>query len=216
MSADQSPRGGCGIWVVIPVKSLRAAKSRLCLPEHEQQRITSALFDHVLDTAISFAGAHNVTVVSRDNEVINRARGKDAFTLLEQPGGTLNDALSCGAELAERHGANAVLSLFSDLPHLSINDLRDMARLFNGANLVIAPDRFGMGSNALLMKPNAISYCHGPASFWRHLDEGRKAGLTCQIIRRAGLMQDLDHPTDYQMLLRKGDDAFLNRLRVAG
>ncbi|MDB5706600.1 MAG: cofC [Sphingomonas bacterium] len=191
------------IWAVIPVKPFDEGKSRLGLIGDARATTNRAFLDHVLGTALAVLPAGNVVVVSRDETALAVARRAGARGLYEPDEGDLNDALAIGAKFAGERGAAGVLSLFVDLPDLAPQDIRSMISEFTGDNLVIAPDEKGSGSNALLMVPNALPYRHGQDSLWRHLDAARETKTPFAIVRRPGLMRDVDTPAQYASIAER-------------
>ena len=188
------------IWIVIPVKPLAEGKARLMLAELERVEANRAFLDHVLAVARAAVVRDHVVVVSRDEAVLAIARRAGARAVREEQGRDLNDALASGAAFARARGARGILSVFADLPYLTRQDLEAMVAAFDGCNLVIAPDEAGTGSNALLMAPNAIAYRHGADSFWRHLDAARASATPFRVVRRTGLMRDIDLPAQFEAL----------------
>ena len=70
-------------------------------------------------------------------------------------------------------------------------------------DVVIAPDRHELGTNALgLALPARLVTSFGyPDSFRRHVAAARGSDLRIHIARSPGLAFDLDLPADYQVLL---------------
>lgn len=67
--------------------------------------------------------------------------------------------------------------------------------------MVIAPDRRGKGTNALLLSPaNLIEYDFGGDSFDRHCNRARKAGARLEIVNLPSLGLDLDLPEDLALV----------------
>lgn len=179
------------IWVVLPVKPFAVGKSRIALPLLDRIELNTTLFDHVLATAIALVGPARCVVVSRCEDVLAAAR-RNGARALQESGTGLNDALEQGARFAAERGAAAVLSLFTDLPWLTVSDLHALVRGTDQGEVAIAPDDSGRGTNAMLMPPGAIPYRHGRDSCWHHLAAAREAGLSVRIVRNAGLAGDLD------------------------
>jgi 2-phospho-L-lactate guanylyltransferase (CobY/MobA/RfbA family) len=69
---------------------------------------------------------------------------------------------------------------------------------------VIAPDRFGQGTNALLI-PTGITFkaMLGTGSFRRHLSQYRDLGVPVSVCRSQGLELDIDTPPDLDLLLAR-------------
>lgn len=182
------------IWAVLPVKPAEEGKSRLAasLSGSQRQHLNRWLFRHTLGIVCTLIPPERVIVISRDSTLLGIAAGAGTQALTEHGDG-LNEALTQAAQLPPP-GA-AVLALSVDLPNLTADDLQTMLSL--PGQIVIAPDRAGQGTNALLTRPaGLIPYRFGEDSFNRHRDEAARAGLAVNIISRPGLAFDLDMPED--------------------
>lgn len=199
------------IWAVIPVKPLALGKSRVGLPSGQRVRINEALLRHVVATTAKALSAAHVVVVSRDERALTIARQMGARSVREDELADLNDALASGARFAADRGAEAVLSLFSDLPHVAVADIHAMLEAFTRDNVVMAPDERGIGTNAMVMKPNHLPYRHGANSLWRHVEAARETGTSFSLVRRDGLMHDLDTAEQFAALRMSLDQTVLLR-----
>ena len=96
------------------------------------------------------------------------------------------------------HGAEAVLALHADLPHLHPADLVAMIGLLPPLPAaVLAPDHTGSGTNALLIAPpDALPFLFGPGSFARHIAAAEACGLPYAIAHVPGIAGDVDTPDD--------------------
>lgn len=96
----------------------------------------------------------------------------------------------------------ALLFVSSDLPLLTINDLRLLVAQWRaGADLVLAPDGRERGTNALLVNepetfPFAFGEVLGAGSFHTHLGHAVGHDLQVAQVRTPGLMLDIDLPSD--------------------
>jgi 2-phospho-L-lactate/phosphoenolpyruvate guanylyltransferase len=182
------------VWAVLPVKPAEEGKSRLAevLPLAKRIRLNRSLFRHTLGVVCSVFAPDRVIVVSRDSALLGIAAAVGAQALTEHGEG-LNAALTQAA-LLPPPGAD-LLAISTDLPTLTEADLRAM--LEQPGPVIIAPDRAGQGTNALLMRPaGCIPYRFGENSFLHHREEASQAGLEIYAIHRPGLAFDLDLPGD--------------------
>jgi 2-phospho-L-lactate guanylyltransferase len=125
----------------------------------------------------------------------------------------LNGTLMQAQALAASGGADALLILPGDLPLVTASDLAAVLDAAVTVPIVIAPDRAGDGTNALLLAPPvAIVPGFGEASFGRHRALVDAAGLSSALVDRPGLALDLDTPADVAMLLASGQDCRAVRL----
>jgi 2-phospho-L-lactate guanylyltransferase len=193
------------LWAIVPVKPFAEGKSRLGLADSQRSVINRAFLTHVLSVIGAVVPQSRIVVVSRDSAALALAQAVGAGALLEEPEGDLNEALTQAAAHVQAHGADAVLSVSTDLPHLTPADICAMVALSCASNVVLAPDEQENGTNAILMRPMAISYRHGIGSFEAHLTVTADAQLSPVIVRRPGLARDIDTPSAYRELLREKD-----------
>jgi 2-phospho-L-lactate guanylyltransferase len=183
---------------------LQEGKSRLAeaLTPAERHRLNQSFFRQTLNVTASVVGRERALVISRSEQLLSIAGSLSYETLLEAAPYGLNAALTQAAAAAQQRGATGVLSVSCDLPFLIPDELRallDVAR--EGDGLAIASDRLGTGTNALAMSPvGAIPYLYGPDSFAAHQAAARAAGLTLNVVRRAGLSFDIDTPDDFEQM----------------
>jgi len=140
---------------VIPVRSFEGAKSRLgaVLDAEERRDLVARLLRRTIAASSSTPGVDSVIVVSPDPEVLELARAAGAHPLLQRSRG-LNPALQ-EARLAALSAAR-LLIVPGDLPSVSPAALSTLLQAGDAAGspgVVLAPDRHGRGTNALLLDP---------------------------------------------------------------
>jgi len=190
------------IWVIIPVKPLRLAKSRLAevLTPEERQRFAEAMLRHVLGVVREVPEVTGTLVISRDNHALAIARDYGAKTVQESGAPELNTALMRATSIIASWRAEAILVLPADLPLLMPEDISAMIDLGEDEHsMVIATDRNQDGTNALFIRPpGLIDYAYGPGSFRRHAVLGRDAGAIINTYSSEGFLQDIDLPEDLE------------------
>lgn len=118
-----------GVDLVVPVKSLRVAKSRLLrtlrTPDYLAHRaLVLAMVTDTLLAAMSATAIRRVVVVTPDPDVRATATALGAIPLLEPAHGGLNQALGCGeAFLRGTDPHRQVGALQADLPALRPDEL---------------------------------------------------------------------------------------------
>ena len=183
------------IWVVIPVKPPGQAKSLLSevLDEHQRARLAKAMLQHVYREATLVRSEVRPALLGH-----TRLGLPDAVPLLDDPGTGLNQAVAGALLQVEKRGASRMVVLFADLPRLRSEEIERLIDVEEGV-VAIAPDRHGMGTNALsLPLPAAkdFTFGFGPASFSRHRAEAARMGLAIEIVHADGLAKDVDDPED--------------------
>jgi 2-phospho-L-lactate guanylyltransferase len=189
---------------VVPVKHLRAAKSRLSsvLPPGERESLVLALASHVLQ-AIRETGLVTMVAVATPDRATALALKAEYLP----DAGSLNRTLWLAGRWAERTGASGLLILPCDLPLVTAPDVADV--LGHGPGITIAPTRDG-GTGALyLAPPRSIQPRFGRNSYARHILAAREAGVPVHEVERPGFRHDLDTSED----LKRFPD-FLPRARA--
>lgn len=199
------------VWVIIPVKPLHRAKSRLAtvLSPEERSKLAEDLFRHVLGVVKNVPQVAGTLVISRDPKVLAIARDYGAHTVQESGAPELNSALMRATNVVATWRAAAVLVLPADLPFVNEEDVRSIIELGRmNMSMVIATDRNQDGTNAMLIRPPAlIPYMYGTGSFKRHMESARAAGATVRVYASTRLMLDIDVPEDLERYthIQRGD-----------
>ena len=192
------------LWAIVPVKPLRRGKSRLAgtLNEDERTELNRALLQHTLETLSDLKEVDGVLVVSRDPNVLHIARDHGARTVQEDGQPELNTALKRATIVAQVYATRGVLVLPADLPLITREDILTLIkRATEPPVVVIAPDRHGKGTNALLISPpGLIEYDFGGNSFQRHCELIKKAGARLEVVDLPSLGLDLDLPEDFELI----------------
>ncbi len=182
------------VFVIIPVKRLDNAKSRLSslLTDDERKQFCIKMLEDVLRTVKSTRRIHEVVVVSRDPAVLRIAETFGMAYFKEGKTG-LNEAVSEAIGWCVERGATSVLVLPADIPLVTPTDLNRMLSLGEKASMVIFPSRSGKGTNALLLTPpNASPTFYGPSSFQRHVQEALKRKISLRRLRSPRIALDID------------------------
>lgn len=181
---------------VIPAKAFAEAKSRLAptLRPEERARLAEAMLDHVLG-AIRESGVVEVIAVVSPSK--NLPLPEDVVRIY-QPSPGLNPGLQLGKEWAASLGADALLIVFGDLPLITPDDVAGIVRLGQPeGTVVLAPDRHGQGTNAMLAHPPALArFAFGVGSYNKHRAIATNAGTAVQEYVSLGTTIDIDTPED--------------------
>ena len=189
-------------WTLLPVHGMATGKSRLApvLDAGARAALNRQLLIHTLEVIEEWRGdLAQCVVVSPCEEALTCARAAGAQTLREPAGAGLNAALSFGdADIAVRGGVK-LLVVACDLPRLSAASLRALTSRANAAgDAAIAPDRTGLGTNALALDAGARNAFHfGADSCARHRAALMRAGYRVASHVCDELAFDLDTPQDY-------------------
>ena len=195
------------IWAIVPVKPIQRAKSRLAkvLSRDERATLSRQLLKNTLETLAGVTQVERTLVISRDSEALAIARCQGARTVAEWGNPQLNKALVRASLVAQGYGVSAVLVLPADLPFLTKEDIEKLISVSGKPpEVVLAPDRRGNGTNAILSSPpGLIEYDFGPDSFEQHIERAKAAGARVEICNLPSLELDLDVPEDLEYLQKE-------------
>jgi 2-phospho-L-lactate/phosphoenolpyruvate guanylyltransferase len=187
------------LHLLIPCKSFAAGKSRLAsvLDDRERAALCVRLLRQTLDCALALVPAAACHVVSADGEAAALAACAGAAAMGDRGAG-LNQALADARAIVRRACADAALLILPiDLPRASAAALRGL--IAAPADVVAAPDRLGLGTNALYLSPRAadiVDFRFGGDSFAAHRAAAEGAGLRFAAYADPDLAFDIDDPDD--------------------
>jgi 2-phospho-L-lactate guanylyltransferase len=190
--------GVMGVTVVVPVKHLSDAKSRLSPvvdPERRRELVIEML-SNVLSAARQ-SEARNVLVVSLDSVVGELVSSRGA-NWMRDPASALNDTLLAVFRACWER-SETPLYLPADLPRLMASDVDGIVDAWAGEDrIVVSPSRDEEGTNALLVPAACrIEPLLGRGSFARHVARAEQLGFAVEVRRTPGLSFDIDTPEDF-------------------
>ncbi len=192
------------LWAIVPVKPLRRGKSFLSsvLSEDERTLLNYSMLDNTLKALKMVPEIAQVLVVSRDPAALALARNHGSRTVQEDGNPGLNTALKRATVVAKLYSARGVLILPADLPLITSKVVTELiARSGNPPELIIAPDRRGNSTNALLLCPaDTIEFSFGPGSFVNNVQQAIKVGCRVEVCQVEAFSLDIDLPEDLDLL----------------
>jgi 2-phospho-L-lactate guanylyltransferase len=194
--------------ILIPVKGLTESKLRLAgvLGPAQRGRLALSMFADVL---LAATGWPLRMVVTSDPDVASVARAA-GWSVADDPGSGLNDAVAAGTAAAARAGATALLVVPSDVPLVTRQELE--ALFATDADVVVARSDDGGTSGLLRRPPGAITARFGPNSAGAHTGAAGSAALRVESLRLPGLALDVDDAEDLRRLAGSGLDRASVRL----
>ena len=204
MNATAGPEPDAGeprVVAIVPVGALEGAKSRLgeTLDAEERRDLVSRMLERTVDAALGTPGIAETLVVSPDREALAVAARLGARTLLQRSQG-LNRGLREARDDALAAGADAVAIVPIDMPLVSVEALAQLIAPLEVIRerplVVLAPDRHGRGTNALVLAPpDAIEFGFGGDSRAAHAACADESGA--RYVELDGpLSLDIDTPED--------------------
>ena len=181
---------------IVPMKPLAHAKARLApvLSPDERRALSLAMLRDV----VRAAGALDaVWVLNSDDDAATVARDEGAEPRPDPaPGEGLNASLDKATWMATEEGARGVLVLSADCPAARREDVTAVAI---GDGVVMAPDRYGTGTNALWRSPpGAIITSFGGNSRRSHTALAHVHHVPFAVLPLPRLAMDVDRPADLE------------------
>lgn len=185
------------LLAIVPCKPFRLGKSRLSpvLSPAEREALCERFLAGTLARLATVRGKPEVLVLNSDPSAAALAAGAGARTL-DDRGLGLNAALRL-ARATTAGTASRFLILPTDLPCADAASLEKL--LDRDAEIVIAPDRAGTGTNVMALGRAAFRdfpFAYGPDSFDRHLAAAAEGGWRAGVVRDRALALDIDTPSD--------------------
>lgn len=192
---------------ILPVKRLASAKQRLAgsMADPFRARLARAMISDVLSALSRANSIEQVIVVTSEPAVASDARAHGALVLADPAEAGQSAAVAIGIKRAVADGFDRALCVPGDCPTLDPDELerllgatvaRDGGAAAH-AEVVIVPDRHGVGTNGLLLCPaDAIEPSFGPGSCERHCAAARAAGVRWRLEHPPSLLLDVDTSED--------------------
>lgn len=201
-----------GLHVVLTMRGIHSSKRRLesAVDPARRAELNRWLLARTLGVVEQWLGGMNRCIfVTACAEALATAKAAGTFAI-DEPGGALghNHAAGVGLAHASSAGARDVMMLPCDLPLLSASALDAFAGLRDEQTLVLAPDRHGTGTNALIVDAAAgLEFKFGDGSLGLYDGWARSTRRAVAICTRWELAFDLDTPADLNLLRASMMDA---------
>lgn len=179
--------------VVVPVKDLGVAKSRL---RRDRGGVSELALAFALDTVSAVQDsreAGTIIIVSNDMRVRAAAKG---ILFVDDPGLGLNGAVSAGLRAA---GTGRVAVLTADLPGIKPEDLDRVLRDAGRYERAMVADHSGRGTTMLTSSGASVDPQFGGGSRWRHERQGH---VVLPVPLASALRWDIDTAEDLEIVLR--------------
>jgi 2-phospho-L-lactate guanylyltransferase len=194
--------------VVIPVKLLQVAKSRLdVFADADRSALALAMAMDTVSAAMACEDAGEVIVVTNDPRAQAAAREVGSLVVEDAPDAGLNAALQHGAAVARvRRPDCGVAALAADVPALRADELTTVLRAAEAAPRAAVADADGEGTVLLTAQAGVeLTPAYGEGSLVRHQEAGALV-LDVDVLGAdvPGLRRDVDTVADLHEALRLG------------
>lgn len=191
------------MWAIVPLKSPHTAKSRLAevLSPDARCELFFDLARRVIGALQASRGIAQVAVVTASDDAAHFAQGLGALVVRQARDLGTAQAFAHAIGQLQSLRLDRVLMMAADLPLATPQAIQTLIDAASRDDIVIVPDRLGLGTNALLCSPpGAITPCFGADSFRAHLAAARAARLSHRALHIEELALDIDLPADLEYL----------------
>lgn len=208
-------------WVVIPVRKLENAKSRLSnvLDEKCRREFSLRMLHDVLDSTFLARNVEKVLVVTPDLKVLEFSKSLGADVLFEEFEKGVNQAVSHAINYCMKFDSPPIFILPSDIPLIQPEDLDRVMKIGEKKpSVVISPSIRFDGTNLLFLNPPNIikTFHYEQNSFYSHLVECFRLSVKVSVYVSKRVMLDIDCSRDLVEFLRfdcrKHSFRFLRRI----
>lgn len=192
-----------GHVVVVPVKRLAQAKSRVALGSRELRHELALAFSlDTLDAVRRCPGVRAVVVVTDEPQIRRRCLGRHGWIVADDAPSGLNAAIRRGAAVADAlHPGTAVAAVMADLPTLRPEELAEALDEAGRHAAAYVADTDGSGTTLLAARRALdLTPCFGPDSARRH----DALGAVPVAARVPTLRRDVDTLDDIRLALAMG------------
>ena len=186
-------------YALVPVKHLTEAKVRLSplLSPAQRHTLAVAMLDDVLKALQQTSAFERIALVTSDPSAVALA-GQMGFEVVDEGSGRgETGAVEFAVAVCQQRGATSLAVIPGDIPLLKAADLDCVMQHGRRHDVVIVPSWDSRGTNAVLLRPpNALQLRFGSWSFFPHVKQARRKGLSYKVVRLPRVALDVDTPED--------------------
>jgi 2-phospho-L-lactate guanylyltransferase len=198
-----SPAADLRFAVLVPVKRIAFAKSRLAGLGEEPRRLLATAFAVDTVTAVRACDLVERVLVVTDDHVLARTLREVGADVVPDGTSELNGTLlQAAAELHRRHEDLALAAVCADVPALRPEELSRALAAADPARMSFVADADAVGTTAIIAPTrDTFRPAFGPGSRCAHLSAGAAEVAADDL---PGLRRDVDDPVDLVAALRLG------------
>lgn len=186
-------------YALVPVKDLSQAKERLSsfLSKAQRYKLAVAMLDDVLAAVRESSGFERVALVTTDPHARSLAAQMGFEVVEEGSGRGETGAVELAIKVCHKRGATSLAVIPGDIPLLTAADISQVTQHGRHYDVVIVPSWDSRGTNAILMRPpDALQLRFGSWSFFPHVKQAKRKGLSYKVVRLPRVALDVDTPED--------------------
>lgn len=209
-----------GIWAVVPIKDVTAAKQRLteAAPPEFRRKLALAMAEDVLEALAGAKRLAGIVVVTVDPAAAALARRYGGAVWDDGALDGHTGAVTAAGKRLVAEGAQGMLTVPGDIPTITSAEVDAViAAHLPAPSFTIVPSHDELGSNAILMSPpDAVPLRFGDDSFFPHLAAAEACGIKPSVLHLPGIAFDIDNPVDLAHFSRLGSQTRAGRLLAGG
>ena len=191
-------------YALVPVKDLTQAKVRLSslLSPAERYALAMAMLDDVLAALRQASTLERIALVTTDPRALALAAQWGFEVVDEGAGRGETGAVELATKVCQERGASSLAVIPGDIPLLTAADVDGLMQHGAQYDMVIAPSWDSRGTNAILLRPpDALQLRFGSWSFFPHVKQAKRRGLSYKVVRLPRVALDVDTPADLARLI---------------
>ena len=186
-------------WALVPVKRFARAKARLAglLDVQEREQLARIMLEDVLTSLRKLEALTGILVVTGDDNAKEIANAHGACLVDDSLENGPNAAIRLALPVLREAGADAMIVVPADVPHLDADELLPIIRTLSGQSIALVCAARDGGTNLFGCSPvDLIEPCFGADSFARHIDAANRASIEPRVFTCSSLAYDIDRPQD--------------------
>jgi 2-phospho-L-lactate guanylyltransferase len=191
-------------YALVPVKDLSQAKARLSalLSPAERYALAAAMLDDVLTALRQASRVERVALVTTDAHALALAAQWGFEVVDEGTGRGETGAVELAVKACLERGATSLAVIPGDIPLVGAADVDCIMQHGERFDVVVVPSWDSRGTNAVLMRPpDALHLRFGSWSFFPHVKQAKRRGLSYKVVRLPRVALDVDTPVDLARLV---------------
>jgi 2-phospho-L-lactate guanylyltransferase len=191
-------------YALVPVKDLTQAKVRLSplLSPAERHALAAAMLDDVLASLRQASTVDRIALVTTDPHALSLA-AQWGFEMVDEGSGRgETGAVELAVKVCRERGASSLAVIPGDIPLLTAADVDCVMQHGMQYDIIIVPSWDSRGTNAILLRPpDALQLHFGSWSFFPHVKQAKRKGLSYKVVRLPRVALDVDTPEDLSRLV---------------